>query len=1190
MPQSSEQKTPKKDFVHLHLHTDYSLLQSTVQLKPLSARLKELDMSACAITDLGNMYAAVSFFNEMKYAGIKPIIGYEAHLVLGSRHERNPSIAGGERAFYNIVLLASDLEGFNNLAYIASKAFTEGFFYRPRIDFELLAEKSGGLIALSGGADGPIGHFLSSGADERAVTIAGQCVELFGKDRFFLEIQDAGGDRTLIDKVAELSTKTNIPLVATNDVFYINREDARAREALIAIGDGRAVPGEAQTESRSYKFLRSADEMWDIFGKDFAEALTNTVRIADACNVVIPMGDDVRQLPSFPIPKSFSDLDSDRYFEKVVRDGFEERLRSEWQPLLDAGRLAHPLDEYEKRLSTEIATINRMGFPGYFLIVWDFIKYARERDIPVGPGRGSAAGSLVAYCLGITDVDPLEHELLFERFLNPERISMPDIDIDFCIRGRGEVIDHVTQLYGRESVCQIITFGTMASKAAIKDVGRALGVPLSDVEKIAKLMPPPVRGRNISISQALEQVPEIKLAMTADPRIDEMVNLALKVEGCHRHTSVHAAGVVISPKPLHELVPVAVSGKDELTSQYPMNDLEKVGMLKMDFLGLTTLTIISDALYEIEKRAGQTIDWTKVPTDDPKTMKIFAEGKTDAIFQFESSGMQEICRKMRPENLEDLSALNALYRPGPIDGGMIDLFVDRRRGLKPVEYWVPEVEEFLKPTFGVLVYQEQIMQIAQRLAGYSLGDADLMRRAMGKKNIAEMAKHTDKFVSGAVERGTNKKTATEIFSLMSKFADYGFNRSHSIAYAVLAFRTAYLKAHFPSYFYASVLSHEADDSAKVYKYSIELRQLGLELLPPDINESGLSFTPLETSVRFGLGAIKGMGESSVRAILKARESGPFTSLNDLVSRLDAGALNRRGLESLIAAGALDSLMTENETPASWRSKMNASVDTALRFGARAAEDRISGQNALFGGGEMEDVSAMRLPDVAPWSAGELSKNEKAAIGFYLSTHPLDAFGAQLDGLRVPPITDCFNARPGDQVKMIGMVSASQVRYSKKGNRFCIFRLEDRSGGAKCLVWAEAYAKHQACIQDDEIVVIEGKVEAVEAQELTVIVSDVRPIADVIATTLTEVAITLPAGKSDSALLEEIYLLLAKNPGRCEVLLNMQIDNIDVRLRSEAGRIAVSRDLTQQLEARGCSVQMYQERLAADNRGLRGSEI
>ncbi len=1172
MPQQNDEKTAKKrDFVHLHLHSDYSLLQSTVQLKPLVKKLTELEMSACALTDLGNMYGSVSYFNALKGTGIKPIIGYDAHLTLGSRFDQSSALASGERAYYGLVLLATNLEGYMNLAYIASKAFTEGFYHRSRIDMDLLAEKSGGLIALSGGLEGAVGHFLNSENKKRASEMAGQFKDIFGKERFYLEIQDHGGDNAINRQIIELAAETGLSVVATNDVYYLEKGDARAREALIAINDGRTVRSEAQSEADSLRYLRSAEEMWDIFGNEIPESLNNTLRIAEMCDLAIPMGDDVRQLPNFPIPEEHANSTSEEYFEYVLREGFKERLEAEWLPQKEAGVLTHSLEEYEERLQIEITTINRMGFPGYFLIVWDFIRYANEQKIPVGPGRGSAAGSLAAYCLRITDVDPLQHELLFERFLNPERISMPDIDIDFCIRGRGAVIDHVTQLYGRESVCQIVTFGTMASKAAIKDVGRVLNVPYGDVEKIAKLIPPPVRGRNVSISQAIEQVAELKAAMEADPKIKELVDLALKVEGCARHTSVHAAGVVISPKPLHELVPVALSGKDELTSQYPMNDLEKVGMLKMDFLGLTTLTIISDCLTELENRTGITVDWTKIPTNDPATMKLFSEGRTDAIFQFESSGMQDICRRMRPENLEDLSALNALYRPGPIDGGMIDDFVDRRRGVKPVEYLVPEVEEFLKPTFGVLVYQEQIMQIAQKLAGYSLGDADLMRRAMGKKNIAEMAKHTDQFVNGSVGNGIKKKTAEEIFNLMAKFADYGFNRSHSIAYAVLAFRTGYLKAHYPSYFYASVLSHEADDSAKVYKYSSELRFLGLELLPPDINESGLGFTPLENAVRFGLSAIKGMGTTSVEAILKAREAGHFKSLIDFVSRLGPGSVNRRGLENLIAAGAFDSIMNEGETIASWRAKLNAAIDSTLKQGQRAAEDRLSGQNALFGGDVGGEVQDAELPDVPDWTPAELSKNEKAAIGFYLSAHPLDSFSERLVRMKVPTIAEFREAKPGEMVRMAGLISGATVRYSKKGNRFCIFRLEDRSGGAKVLVWAEAFTKFQEMLKDDEMIMMDGKVEAAEGQELTIIVQDVKPLSDVIAANLVQVAVRLPSRDLTEQYLEDLYILISAHPGRCDVLLDLTVDGVDVRLKSDAGRVAISRDLESKLEARGCSV-------------------
>jgi DNA polymerase-3 subunit alpha len=812
-----------------------------------------------------------------------------------------------------------------------------------------------------------------------------------------------------------------------------------------------------------------------------------------------------------------------------------------------------------------------MGFSGYFLIVWDFIKYARERGIPVGPGRGSAAGSLAAYCLRITDVDPLQYELLFERFLNPERISMPDIDIDFCIRGRGDVIDHVTQFYGKESVCQIITFGTMASRAAIKDVGRALGMEFGAVEKVAKLIPPPIRGRNVSISDALKTVPELKKLVDTDRNVKELVHLALKLEGCSRHTSVHAAGVVISPKPLHELVPVALSGKDELTSQYPMGDLEKVGMLKMDFLGLTTLTVISDTLASIKERLGIEIDWTQIPTNDEKTMKLFADGRTEAIFQFESSGMADMCRRLRPQELEDLSALNALYRPGPLDGGMIDDFIDRHRGAKPVEYILPEMEEILGNTFGVLVYQEQIMQLAQKLTGYSLGQADLMRRAMGKKKVAEMAKHEKTFIDGAVANGISKKTAKEIFDLMAKFADYGFNRSHSMAYAVLAFRTAYLKAHYPAYFYAAVLSHEAQDSAKVYKYSNELKSMGLRLLPPDVNESGEGFTPVDDTVRYGLTAIKGMGTSSVQAIVAAREDGKFTSLFDFCSRLGTGAVNRRGLESLIAAGAFDSLMPTDSDVGSWRARLNAAIDTALGQGQRASEDRLRGQSALFGGSETQAI-VETLPEAPPWSQGEIASREKAAVGFYLSAHPLDNYRELLAAMKIKHIAEHEELRPGDNVKLAGMISGLQVRTSKRGNRFAQFRFEDRSGGLKGVVLGENFNKLGSLLGDDAMFVAEGSIEAAEGQEPTLKINDLRPLDDMRIAYAREINITVPEGAADDRYFEGLFHLLERDRGRCSVSLMMAAGASTVCLTTEGLNIAGSRALQRDLEERGCSVE------------------
>ncbi|HMS09637.1 MAG TPA: DNA polymerase III subunit alpha, partial [Pyrinomonadaceae bacterium] len=657
------QPLEKNDFVHLHLHTDYSLLQSTIQLKRLSARLKELGMKACAITDKGNMFGAASFYREMRYAGIKPILGYEASVVPGSRFNRSLAVEAGELAYYELVLLAKNYQGYLNLSYIASKAYTdragEG---GAKVDLDLLREKSGDLFLLTGARGSALWHYVSNRNEERATKHLADLIDIYGAANIFVQVENHGvaEDDQITERVVEVAAAAGLELVATNNVFYLEQEDAKAQEVLLCIGAGTTLndPSHPSLPNESF-YLKSAEEMRDLFADKYPRALENTLRIAEKCDIELPIGGSLT-LPTFPIPADFGCTTLDEYFEKVVREGLERRKNEFLYPALEAGELKYPIEKYDERLALEIETIERMGYPGYFLIVWDFIRYAKERQISVGPGRGSAAGSLVAYALDITDVDPLQYDLFFERFLNPERISMPDIDIDFCIRGRGEVIDRVVRLYGRDSVCQIITFGTMASKAAIKDVGRALSMPYGDVERVAKMIPPPFRGRITSISKALEDVPELKAAQQSDPKVAELIDLALKIEGCSRHTSVHAAGVVISPKPLHEMVPIAISAKNELTSQYPMGDLEKLGMLKMDFLGLTTLTIIDDCLQSLRERTGQEIDWRKVSLKDEKTMKIFGDGKTEAVFQFESSGMQEICRRLKPKELEDLAALNAL--------------------------------------------------------------------------------------------------------------------------------------------------------------------------------------------------------------------------------------------------------------------------------------------------------------------------------------------------------------------------------------------------------------------------------------------------------------------------------------------------------------------------------------------------
>lgn len=1174
MEHESLKNRKAKDFAHLHLHTDYSLLESAIQLKPLAKRLTELEMNACAITDYGNMYGAISFYNQMKGSGIHPVLGYEAYLTFGSRFERGVPLAGGERPYYHLVLLAQNLEGYYNLAHLASKAFTEGFHYKPRIDLELLAAHSKGLIALSAGFKGAVWHYLHHKNEAAALEKAGIFQDIFGRENFFLEIQDHDTDdeNQLRKTLVEFSKKAQIPLVATNDSHYLTPDDAKAHELLYCISEGKTVNDNSRTKlGNSNYYVRSAEEMWQIFGRELPEALIKTCEIAEMCQVKLPGGDNLT-LPKFPIPPNAACQTEDEYFEQVVNEGFQIRKEKVWDLLQTKDRLKHSLPDYEARIKKEIETIKTMGFPGYFLIVWDFIKYAKQQGIPVGPGRGSAAGSLVAYCLEITDVDPLQYDLLFERFLNPERVSMPDIDIDFCVRGRGEVIDHVTKVYGRDSVCQIITFGTMASKAAIKDVGRALDMPLSEVEKIAKLIPPPVRGRNISISQALEQVADLRKAIETNEKVRELVDLARRLEGCARHSSVHAAGVVISPKPLHELLPIAVSSKNELTSQFTMNDLEKVGMLKMDFLALTTLTIISDCLVNLKQKVGVLIDWSLISLDDEKTMNLFADGRTEAIFQFESSGMREICRRLKPKELEDLSALNALYRPGPLDGGMVDDFISRHRGEKRVSYIVPEMKNILHNTYGILVYQEQIMQLAQQLAGYTLGEADMMRRAMGKKKREEMALHQEKFVEGAVQRNIKREKAEEIFTLMAQFADYGFNRSHSVAYAYLAFQTAYLKAHYPSYFYASVLSNEADDSTKIYKYSTELKSAGLKLLPPDVNESDAGFTPLSDGVRFGLSAIKGIGANSIQAIIEARKLGRFASLADFTSRIEQGAVNRRGLESLTTAGAFDSLRNEKCEVNLWRARVFAGVDGALSYAQKTWNDKLKGQSGLFGAEENNGAPRDELPQVEAWSRQKLSQSEKSAIGFYLSNHPLDHYKTILEDLKIKNIADLPEIKVGEKLVVAGIVSGFQSRFSKKGNRFAIFKLEDQSTGVKCLAWAEAFAKHTEILKEDELLIVSGRVEAVDGSEITLILENAELLDDAIPSKSQRVLITLPENKMDEKFFEDLLTKMSRQPGKCDVYFKLSLETgVCINLLAQPLRINGSRKLERELSISGCEV-------------------
>ena len=1174
-----------RQFAHLHLHTDYSLLDGAIQIKPLANRVEELRMQACAMTDHGNMFGAISFYNAMKNHGVKPIIGCETYITRGSRKDRAAG-APGEKANHHLILLARSFEGYQNLVRLTSKAYTEGFYYKPRIDRELLAKHSKGLIALSACLSGVPSAMLAQERFDEAAAAAIEFEEILGKGNYFLEIQEHGLDaqRRIRKSLVELSKRTGVPLVATNDAHYLTPEDARAHDVLLCIGSGKTVNDTNRLRYASPNFyVRSPEEMWRIFGDELPDALTRTVEIAERCDLKLP--ENVTYLPKYPIPESELGLSADDYFEKVVRLGFEHRRQQVWERQSSRGELKQPMSDYQTRLSTEIHMIKQMGLAGYFLIVWDFVRYAKDNSIPVGPGRGSAAGSLVAYCLNITDIDPLQYDLIFERFLNPGRVSLPDIDIDFCVRGRADVINHVADLYGRDSVCQIITFGTMASKAAIKDVGRALEVPYAEVDRIAKLIPPPVRGRNVSITQALEQVPELKREIETNPQVREIIEIARRLEGCARHSSVHAAGVVISPLPLQELIPISVSGKEELTTQYPMTDLEKTGMLKMDFLALTALTVINDCLKSIKQLLGEEINWPDIALNDTKTMAVFAEGRTEAVFQFESSGMQEICRKLKPKGVEDLAALNALYRPGPLDGGMVDEFILRHHGKKSVRYLVPEMKDILSNTHGIIVYQEQIMQLAQKLAGYTLNEADLMRAAMGKKKREEMALHEQKFINGAVERGIKRDKAEKIFSLMNQFSDYGFNRSHSVAYAYVAFQTAYLKAHFPEHFYAAVLSNEAQDASKVFKYSKELRAQSIALLPPDVNESYSGFTPLSGAIRYGLTAIKGLGQSAVNAITEARRTGPFRSFFDFAERVETSTLNKRGFESLVSAGAFDSLK-DARSASEWRGALHAAIDPALSRAQRAKRERQQGQNGLFGAAPEQADLMNELP--APgkgWSPVELLAAEKAALGFYITGHPLEGYVEVLQNLKATKSSDLPNLISGSRVTLGGIIAELQLRTTKKGDKFALLRLEDEAGGTKCVLWPEVYRKHAALLQNDLAVVTIGRLELSDDNPPTIIADQVQSM-EAISKSNEFVVLRTPQQNDFPALLDAILSVLSAHPGNCDVTLEAVVDgHTIVRIKANSAlRISRSSELEQALRKLGCAVSIEKSTsaFASDN--------
>src|SRR5580765_6395711 len=952
------------DFVHLHLHTEFSLLDGACRIDELLDQAAALKMPAIGVTEHGNMFSSVIFHDHARARGVKPILGCEVYMAPGSRLTKsgNP----GETANH-LILLAETDEGYHNLIKLVSAGYTEGFYYKPRIDRELLARYAKGLIGMSSCLKGEVAEGLSHQQERKAFDAAAAYRDILGPDNFFLELQWHGIEeqRVVNSGLPALARDLNLPLVCTNDVHYLREADAHPHDILLCIGTGKAFTDTKRLRYDAKQFfLKTPAEMADVF-KDFPDALANTMRIAERCNVKLQEG--TNYLPNFDVPPGFT---LDEYFDHVTRQGFKERL-TRLQQLAATGLLRHTIDEYERRLSYELEMIKKMEYPGYFLIVWDFIRYAREQGIPVGPGRGSAAGSLVAYCLRITDVDPIDFDLIFERFLNPERVSLPDIDIDFCERRRGEVIDYVTRKYGRENVAQIITFGTMKAKAVVRDVGRVLEMPFGDVDKVAKQIPPAL---DMTLDKALEESEPLRQMDQNDAAVRELLTVARRLEGMTRHASVHAAGVVIAPKAITEYAPLYKGARDEITTQWSMKEIERIGLLKMDFLGLSTLTLIFDAIAEIKRTTGTELDMETIPLDDAKTYQIFQEGQTFGIFQFESSGMRDILRKAKPQRLDDLIALNALYRPGPLRSGMVDDFIARKAGRTEIKYELPQLEPILRETYGVIAYQEQVLRIARELGGFAMGEADLLRKAMGKKNKEVMDKQRNKFVAGAKKNGINEKKAVAIFDLMAHFAGYGFPKAHSTAYAFLAYQTAYLKANFPWHFAAALFTIESQNTEKLAMYLGEARERGIPVLPPDINESQLRFTVEKNGVRFGLTAIKNVGEGAIESLLKVRaKQGRITSLHALCEELDLRLFNKRVFESLAKSGALDSLAAGIEgLSRETRPRLAAAVDIACEYGARQQRDREQGQGGLFGdgadthGSNGDGPSAAGLPAATAW--------------------------------------------------------------------------------------------------------------------------------------------------------------------------------------------------------------------------------
>lgn len=1140
------------DFVHLHIHTQFSLLDGALRLNQLFQRAVEYKMPAIAMTDHGNMFGTVDFYQKAREYGIKPIIGCEVYIAPKSRFEKSTA-AGIQDASYHLILLARNSKGYKNLSKLITKAYFEGFYYKPRIDKELLSQYSDGLLALSSCLKGEVPRLIFYKKLEEAIKVASFYKEIMGEGNYYLEIQDQGIEeqKEVIKGLREIGKKLSIPLVATNDCHYLEQKDANAHEILLCIQTGKTLLDEKRLKFNGNQFyFKSPDEMKFLF-KELPEAISNTIKIAEHCN--FDMDFDKIHLPHYDVPHD-STLDS--FLDKLANHGLEKRLQKNQLMLVREGKdqkeKNNAISIYKERLEEELRTLKKMKFSGYFLIVWDFIDYAKKHDMPVGPGRGSAAGSLVAYSLGITDIDPIKYGLLFERFLNPERISLPDIDIDFCMDKRGKVIDYVTNKYGKDNVSQIITFGSMNAKGVIRDVGRVFNMPYGEVDKIAKLIP---NRPNITLKDALEEEPKLKELKAKNDQVNKMFEIASTLEGLPRHASTHAAGVVISPKPLTEFLPLYKGTKDEVVTQFAMGSIEKLGLLKMDFLGLKTLTVIDLTLKKIKQVIEKDFDLSLIPLNDEKTFNLLCDAKTLGVFQLESRGMRDLLRKMKPNTFEDIIALLALYRPGPLNSGMVDDYIKRKHGTLPEKYDLPQLKNVLQETHGVILYQEQVMKLASVLAGFTLGSADLLRRAMGKKKPEVMTKLREKFVSGSHKNKISKEKAEKIFDLMEHFAGYGFNKSHSAAYAMIAYHTAYLKAHYPVEFVASLLTCDMDNTDKVILYINECREMGIQIILPDVNESFKDFTVAQDSIRFGLAAVKNVGQSAIEAIIAAREKqGRFSSFHDFCQRGDQRVVNKRVIESLIKCGAFDSFGVE-------RWKLMDDLPSAMESAQRLQKDKEHGQIGLFGFDELYESgvkTGKAKKDIPSWKENEILAYEKETLGFYITGHPLAMHKKLLERFSNCDSQNINEISNGRQISIGGIAVKIRSQTTKKGKLMAYLTLEDLTGFVEIIVFPDTFKASEPYLEIDNPILVKGYIDS-SSETNKIIARDIIPLTKAAESWTGNIHINLQTAGLEKDFLEKLKSILEAHSGKNQIFLHLISPNGKTVLMNTAGRLKVTPD-------------------------------